>query len=443
MVSLRRLRADAREIFEAGLQAVDPFAAVSKSLQLNKDHLRVGDRTYDLSVIENIFVAGCGKAAAPMALALKTSLGARIRYGVIVVKYGHKLQLEKIKVIEAGHPIPDEAGLEGARQIAELARRCSASDLLFFLVSGGGSSLLPYPAGGLSLQDKQRTTDALLRSGARIQEVNAVRKHISQIKGGRLAQLAAPARIISLALSDVISDSLGAIASGPTAPDSSTYADCLQIIRQYGVRSQIPPAVIHLLQRGVEGRIAETPKPGDGSFRQVQNIIVGDNRTALTAAERRARALGYHSTVLSSSVEGESRTVAKSHSALIKEIMRIRRAVSPPACFLSGGETTVTVRGEGLGGRNQEFCLAAAIEIDGLHGVVILSGGTDGTDGPTDAAGAIVDGSTAARGRAKDLDAGIYLSRNDSYHFLRATDDLLITGPTLTNVMDLQVTLVA
>jgi len=443
MISLSRLRADAREIFAAGIESADPFPAVVKTLDVENDALRAGACTYDLSSIQNIFVAGGGKAAARMALALEASLGGRIAGGVIVVKYGHQLQLAKIDVIEAGHPIPDEAGLNGARRIMELARRCRDRDLLFFLASGGGSALLPCPAEGLSLGDKQRTTEVLLKSGASIKEVNAVRKHISQIKGGRLAQMAAPARLVSLILSDVINDSPEDIASGPTAPDSSTYGDCATILRRYENGGRIPAGVIDLLQRGAKGQIPETPKPGDAAFEKVQNIIIASNRSALIAAQQRAQTLGYKTLVFSNSLDGESRIVAGAHSILVKEILRENRPVSRPACLIAGGETTVTVCGDGVGGRNQEFCLAAAMAIDGLDGVVVLSGGTDGTDGPTDAAGGIVDGTTIARGRSQKIDAGIHLARNDSYHFLKATGDLLITGPTLTNVMDLQITLIA
>jgi glycerate 2-kinase len=443
VLSLDSLRSDARSIFTAGLQSADPFAAIVRTLELREDSLRVADRTYELSAVQNIFVAGCGKAAARMALAVQALLGERLVGGVIVVKHGHQLPIERVKVIEAGHPIPDEAGLGGARQVMDLARSCGKKDLLFFLVSGGGSALLPYPAAGLSLEDKRRTTAALLRSGAKIQEVNAVRKHISQIKGGRLARLAAPAMLVTLVLSDVINDSLEAIASGPTVPDSSTYADCLRIIKRYGVERLIPFAVVDFLEGGANGQIAETPKPSDTVFRDTQNVIVGGNRLALAAAQHRAQALGYHTLVLSDELQGESRIVAKSHSDLVKEFLQTKTAARRPACLLSGGETTVTVRGDGLGGRNQEFSLAAAIEIDGIDGVVILSGGTDGTDGPTDAAGGIVDGCTIDRGRAKNLDAAVFLAQNDSYHFLQATEDLLVTGPTLTNVMDLQITLIA
>jgi hydroxypyruvate reductase len=442
MTSLSRLRTDAREIFMAGVTSADPFAAVSNTIQLEENRLKVERRIYELSEFDRIFAAGCGKAAARMALAVKAQFGDRLAGGIVVVKYGHQLPIEKIRMIEAGHPIPDEAGLHGARQIIELARSLGERDLLFFLLSGGGSALLPCPAEGLTLADKQRTTAVLLRSGADIKKVNAVRKHISRVKGGQLARLAAPARVVSLILSDVISDSLEAIASGPTAPDATTYGDCLGIIQRYDPQQEIPRAVVALLERGARGELRETPKPFDPIFRRVQNVIVGNNRSALAAAGRRAKALGYETVVASEPVQGESCIAAKLHAAQIKKMIHARALRQRPACFIYGGETTVNVRGDGLGGRNQEFALAAAIEIDGLEGVVMLSGGTDGTDGPTDAAGAIVDGGTVARGRALNLDARAALASNDSYHFLRATGDLLITGPTLTNVMDLQVTLV-
>ena len=443
MVPLSKLRADARDIFFAGVESADPFAAVTKAVQLRNNRLQVEKRTYDLSAFDNIFLAGCGKAAARMALALQTLLGDRLSKGIVIVKYGHQLALEKIQVLEAGHPIPDQSGLDGAHQIIELARRSGERDLLFLLLSGGGSALLPCPAEGLTLADKQRTTEILLKSGAAIQEINAVRKHISRIKGGRLAQLAAPSQMISLILSDVVNDSVEAIASGPTVADPSTYGDCLRIIQHYNLRRQIPAAVVELLERGALGEIDETPKAPDPVFQRVHNVIVGSNQLALAAARERAEALGYHASIASNSIEGESRTVAKSHAEHIKQIIRTKKPLARPACFISGGETTVTVRGDGLGGRNQEFALAAAIEIDGLDDVVVLSAASDGTDGPTDAAGGIVDGATIARAKAKDLDAAMFLARNDAYRFLLATGDLFVSGPTMTNVMDLQITLVA
>jgi glycerate 2-kinase len=443
MTSLIGLRAHAREIFMAGVKSADPADGIKTNVRLHDDYLQIADRSYRLSNIRNILVVGCGKAAAKMALAIEDLLGDRVSGGIVVVKYGYALSLERIKVVEAGHPIPDEAGVDGAHQIIELVRTAGEDDLVLLLISGGGSALFPAPADGLTLAEKQRTTQMLLQSGATIQEVNAVRKHISKLKGGRFATLVAPANLVSLILSDVIGDSLEAIASGPTVADSTTYGDCLEIVRRYDLTDKMPHAVINLLRRGAEGAVDETPKTSDAIFHKVQNVIIGSNRAALNGAERQAETFGYQTRVLSSSVEGESFTVAKSHAALVKEIARRDQPLRLPACVISGGETTVTIRGDGLGGRNQEFALAAAVEIDGLDGVIILSGGTDGTDGPTDAAGGIVDASTVQRGKARGLDATAFLARNDSYHFLKATDDLLITGPTFTNVMDLQVMLVA
>lgn len=441
MATMRRLRANAREIFFAGLRSIDPMERVLKHFKLRKDRLWVGERVYDLSKIRSLYVVGGGKAGARMALAMEQLLGDNIASGIVAVKYGCGLPLHKITIIEAAHPVPDQAGLDAARQVADLARKCGENDLLFTLISGGGSALLPYPIEGVTLEDKRRVTELLLKSGATIQEINAVRKHISRLKGGRLAGLAAPAHLIALILSDVVGDSLEAIASGPTVPDCTTFAECLEILRRYDLGRRVPASIIDCLERGARGEIDETPKPSDAIFQNVQNLIIGSNRLALEAAQRRAHALGYQTQILSYAVTGESRAVARSHAALVREILRKNEPLSRPACFISGGETTVTVRGEGQGGRNQEFALAAALEIDGMANVAILSGGTDGSDGPTDAAGGIVDGSTVARGRARGLDAAQFLDRNDSYPFLQATGDLLITGPTHTNVMDLQIML--
>jgi hydroxypyruvate reductase len=441
VVSTRELRAHAQEIFAAGLKSADPFAAVRRHVDLRNDQLVIDGRTYDLARTRHIVVVGCGKAAAPMALALEQLLENRISSGAVVVKYGHGRLLRKVKVIEAGHPIPDEAGRDGARQVYDLVARESETDLILAVISGGGSALLPLPAEGLSLADKQRTTEALLASGATIQEVNALRKHLSKIKGGRLAQLAHPAHLVSLILSDVVGDDLDAIASGLTVADPTTYQNCIEIMRRYDLSGKIPPAVMSFLRRGAQGEIAETAKPGDEAFHRVQNVIVGSNRLALAAARDRAMGLGYRTLLISNAIQGESRTVAASHVAQLKETLRQEPSATHPMCLISGGETTVTIRGDGLGGRNQEFALAAAIAASGLDNVVVLSAGTDGTDGPTDAAGGIIDGGTVSRGAALGLDAAAFLARNDSYHFLQATGDLFITGPTFTNVMDIHLVL--
>ncbi len=440
-MTLAELRSHARDIYAAGLQSADPQEAVKRFLSVEAGCLHLGDRDHDLDKFRNIYVVGGGKAAAAMGLAVENILGQRLSGGIVVVKYGHGIALQAIEVVEAGHPVPDEAGLRGAARLVEFLRRADEHDLVLFLLSGGASALLPCPAAGLTLVDKQATTQLLLRSGASIRHVNAIRKHLSKLKGGRAAHLAAPSNVVTLALSDVVGDSPEDIGSGPTAADSSTYAQCLEILGRHRLRDKIPATVLQHLERGFRGELDETPKPSSKIFEKVQNIIVGTNQRALAAAKQRAQSLGYNTLILSSSVEGESRCIAAEHVELIRRIKNNLGPIALPACVLSGGETTVTVKGDGLGGRNLEYALAAALEIDGIDGVVALSAGTDGTDGPTDAAGGIVDGSTIERARDKSLDAAEYLQRNDSYHLLQSTGDLLKTGPTRTNVMDLQVLL--
>ncbi len=443
MLSLTQLRQDARTIFESGLRAADPGEAIKKHVRRNGDTLEVAGAQYDLSTYRNIYVVGAGKAAAKMTRAVEEFLGERISTGIVIVKYGHSLPVTRVAMVEAAHPLPDRAGVEGTRRIVDLLEKAREDDLVFLLISGGGSALLTLPADGLTLEDKQRTTQALLNCGATIQEINAVRKHLSKIKGGRLARLASPATMVSLILSDVIGDELESIASGPTVPDKTTFSDCVGIIQRYGLQNIIPVTVRELLEHGAKGAVAETPKAADPAFHKARNVVVGSNRLALEAAKQKAEALDYNSVLLSSFIDGEARVIAAVHAAIAKEILATGNPVRRPACILSGGETTVTVRGTGLGGRNQEFALAAAIAIDGLEEVAVLSAGTDGTDGPTDAAGAIVDGATLERARARGINADDCLRRNDSYHFLEAVGDLLITGPTLTNVMDLRVVLIA
>ena len=428
-------------IFHAGLTAADPVGAILRHVKLAGDTLEVGEKRYDLARCSGIYVVGAGKASARMAQALEQILDSRLS-GVINVKYGHAVPLKAIKVNEAGHPVPDEAGVPGTLEILRLLEQCNERSLVFFLVSGGGSALLPCPADGLTLKDKQRTTQALLECGATIHEINAVRKHISRVKGGRLAKAAHPATVVSLILSDVVGDSLDSIASGPTVPDPSTFADCLRVIENYRIEEKIPPAVRSHLERGAKGELEETPKPTDPIFQSVQNLIVGSNRLALEAAKEKAKELGYHGLILSSLIQGETREAAGFHAAIGKEILETGNPVTRPACVISGGETTVTIQGGGLGGRNQEFALAAAVGIANAEGIVVLGGGTDGTDGPTDAAGAWADGTTCARARAMGMNPMSYLADNDSYRFFQRLGDLLITGPTFTNVMDLRLVLV-
>jgi hydroxypyruvate reductase len=421
-----RLRKQAKDMLRAALAAADPAGAVVRALEAGR---------YDR--YRRIFVVGAGKAGHTMAQAAERALGSRIEAGLINTKYGHLARLRRIELNECGHPVPDERGVEGARRIAAMAEQAGPGDLLICLVSGGASALLPLPAEPVTLAEKQETTRLLLACGANIHEINAVRKHISSIKGGQLARLASPAAVESLLLSDVIGDDLDVIGSGPTAPDASTFARALEILDKYALRAKAPSAVRDRLESGAAGQVPETPKPGDPAFLRTRNRIIGSNRLAVDAAARRARSLGFRTLVLSTFIEGETREIGRMHAAIAREIAASGRPLKRPACIITGGETTVTLRGGGLGGRNQEFVLAAAMDIAGMENVVVLSAGTDGTDGPTDAAGAIADGHTIRRNPA----AAAHLAENDSYRYFEALGDLIKTGPTGTNVMDIRILL--
>lgn len=433
-------RAAIQAVQQVALAAVEPGAAVRRCLRLAGEHLVVAGRRYDLAAIERIWVVGGGKAATAMVAALYGLLGPRIAGGLAVTKYGHvapQLDTGPVEMVEAGHPLPDQAGVEGTRRLADLLTGTTARDLVLTVLSGGGSALLILPAPGLTLADLQATTDLLLRSGATIVELNAVRKHLSQIKGGGLARLAAPAPVVSLILSDVVGDPLDVIASGPTAPDPTTFAQAWAVLERYDLLARVPPAVKGRLRAGTEGRLPETPKPGASLFRQVQNVLVGSNRLAAEAAVAAAQEEGLNALLLSTFVEGEARQVAHVAAALLKEEVASDRPLPRPACLVWGGETTVTVRGSGKGGRNQELALAAALALEGLPDVLLVALGTDGTDGPTDAAGAVATGETIARARARGLDPLAHLENNDAYPFFDALGDLIRTGPTGTNVNDL------
>lgn len=436
------MRNDAVEIFNRGLQAVEPGAAIKKYCRHENNTLFVGNESYDLSQYNKLFVIGAGKASAPMAEAMESILGKRITSGLINVKYGHVTELRQVKLIEAGHPIPDDNGQHGAGLIKGIAKNAGENDLLLCMISGGGSALLPLPAAGLTLKDKQDTIKVLLSCGASIHEINAIRKHISLIKGGRLAQAAYPATLVSLILSDVVGDDLDAIASGPTVPDTTTFSNCMEIFDKYNILKQLPETVVDHIKAGSAGNVPETPKIDDSAFKRTQNVIIGSNIEAIIAAKQTAEHLGYNTLILSSMIEGETRHVAHVHGAIAREILKTGNPISSPVCIISGGETTVTLTGTGSGGRNQEFSLAAAIDIAGKEKIVVLSGGTDGTDGPTDAAGAFADTTTLTRAEALNLDPHDFLSNNDAYNFFDKLGDLLKTGPTHTNVMDLRIVLV-
>ncbi|HET90927.1 MAG TPA: glycerate kinase [Chloroflexi bacterium] len=429
-------------ILEVALSAVEPRGCTRQALRRSGDRLWVGERVYDLDRVRDVYVVGCGKAGAPMVQGVEDVLGDHITAGVVVVKEGHVAPTRQVRLVEAGHPLPDARSVMGARAVVDLLQRVGERDLVIVLISGGGSALLTLPAPGLALQDLQELTDLLLRCGATIEEINTLRKHCSAVKGGQLARQMAPARVLGLVLSDVVGNSLATIASGPLVPDPTTFADAWAVVEKYGLGDSLPPAVREHLQAGLHGRGAETPKPGEAVFDQVQVEIVGDNALAAEGGAQAAAEAGYHAQVLTTFVEGEAREVAWVAAALGKEVVRHARPCPAPACLILGGETTVTLRGGGTGGRNQELALAAALALEGWSGITVVALGTDGNDGPTDAAGGMVDGSTAARARAAGLDPLFHLQDNDAYPLLQATDDLLITGPTNTNVNDLILILV-
>ncbi|HOU15917.1 MAG TPA: DUF4147 domain-containing protein [Anaerolineae bacterium] len=429
----------------AALRAVNPQPAVKRALCCEGNLLRVVEQTWDLDAVERLLLVAAGKASVAMAEAAAPILGAALTAGIVVTKYGHAAGHTlpaSVRVIEAGHPIPDAAGMMGAAAIAALLETTTPRDRVLLLLSGGASALLPAPAAGIALADLQAVTDALLRAGATIGEINAVRKHLSRLSGGQLARLAHPAPVAALILSDVVGDPLDVIASGPTAPDPTTYADAQAVLARYRLLDAIPRSVAEHLEQGCAGCIAETPKPGDPLFANVANVIVGSNRLAALAAVAEAERLGYQAVLLTTFMEGEAREVAKVAAALAKSIRAHGEPLRPPACVVWGGETTVTVRGQGKGGRNQELALAAALALEGMPDVALLALATDGTDGPTDAAGAIIDGQTAQRARAAGQDPAAALAANNAYPLLDAAGALLCTGPTGTNVNDIMVLLI-
>jgi glycerate 2-kinase len=432
----RRERLDG--ILAAALEAVDPAEAIRRAVSREGEVLHIGQRTYRLADYERIFVVGGGKAGAPMAAAVEEMIGARLTAGLVNVKHGHTLsQAGKVEINEAGHPTPDEAGRTGVQRMVDMLADLSEKDLVICLISGGGSALLPLPVAGISLEEMQALTGSLLRCGATINEINAVRKHISQIKGGQLARLAYPADLVSLILSDVVGNPLDVIASGPTVPDTSTFATAYEVLERYDILDEVADSIVARLKAGQAGQVPETPKEGEEIFKKTYNLIIGSNEVAAQAAIATAQELGFNVLFLSTYVEGEAREVAKVFAAVAKEIVRYGRPLSRPACVVAGGETTVTITGAGMGGRNQELALAAALALEGWDDTILVSLATDGTDGPTDAAGAIASGSTLSRAESLGLSAEKYLADNDSYHFFEQLGDLIMTGPTNTNVNDL------
>jgi hydroxypyruvate reductase len=436
------VRAPILTVLDAALAAVDPYAATRDFLKRDGDTLFAGDRTYNLAALQRVFVLGAGKAGAPMAQAVESVLSDRIHAGHVVVKTGHTAPTTQVTLAEASHPRPDAAGVAAGRRILALVEEAGPNDLVIALLSGGGSALLVGPAPGITLGDLQALTDALLASGATIQEVNCLRKHCESLKGGQLARAAAPATLLTLALSDVVGSPLDVIASGPTVPDATTWDDAWTIVRRYALTDRLPESIVRRLRAGLAGEIPDTPKPGDPLFDRTHTVVVADNRVAALAAQQRAAELGYATLLLTTYLEGEAAQVGRVAVALGREIQASAAPLAPPACVILGGETTVTLgTSPGRGGRNQELALSAALALDGNDGIndgiTVVSLATDGTDGPTDSAGGIADGATAARGRALGLDPEHHLRSHDAYPFLQATHDLLLTGPTQTNVNDL------
>jgi len=434
------------DIYHAALAAADPYIAVLRTASIERNQLRIAGAIYDFATFKRIIVVGAGKASARMALAVESLLGNKIAAGLIIVKDGHTAPLKIIEQVEASHPVPNEAGMLGAQRILNMVRDTDELTLVICLISGGASALLIAPVEGVTLQDKQDATRLLLNAGANIFELNAVRKHLSMVKGGRLAQAVYPAQLVTLIVSDVIGDPLDVIASGPTAQDNSTFADAWAVITKFGLQDKMPPRVTDYLQRGLTAQVPETMKSNDASMAGTHNVIVACIQQALIAAELRSVQLGFYTKTISDTLQGEASNAARYLAKTAREELAAMQS-NDRRCLLFGGETIVTVRGTGKGGRNQELALAFALEIDGLHGVSLLSAGTDGTDGPTDAAGAMVDGSTVAHARNLGMEPRRYLSNNDAYTFFQQYDAasgsriLFKPGPTGTNVMDIQILL--
>jgi len=431
-------KALARGCFKAGIEGVAPDRLIRDHVRSDERTLTISGQVFDLSRIARIFVVGAGKASGLMALALEEVLGDRVTGGAVVVKYGHAAPCRKIGIMEAAHPYPDQAGVDAAQKILRLCEEAREGDLVLCTWSGGGSALLADAPGGCALEDVSRLSKALVNSGADIGEINAVRKHLSRVKGGQLARLAYPARVVSLILSDVVGDPQDVIASGPTAADPTTFEDALVVLRKYRLEAETPPHVLQVLNDGASGRLPETPKAGDPALARTVNRIIGSNRIALEHAARYAQSQGMEAKIVTDRLEGATEAAAAEIVRAACEA-QLDRDFSKPACLLFGGETTLRVSGSGVGGRNQHLALKAALLLRGCRGITVLAGGTDGTDGPTDMAGAVVDGSTCSEAERVGADAGESLRAFDAYPFFKKVGGHVHTGPTLTNVMDMAI----
>ena len=429
------------EIFLAGVESVKPDILIKRFVSISQNVLQIEEIGFDLSDLMNIYVIGAGKASAMMAHAMESILGSRISAGHIITKYGHSVPLKFIIITEAGHPVPDENGIKGTEQIMSIVKKAGKDDLVICLISGGGSALLADVPEGCTLDDLKSVSNVLLKTGADIKEMNCIRKHLSKVKGGQLAKEASPARVVSLILSDVIGDPLDVIASGPTAPDPTTFGDAISIIRKYKIESQIPEKIHRVLQEGFDKKQQETLKESDEAIVNTHNLIIGTNKLALKTAHEKAEAFGYKSEIITNKINGDVNDVAR---YIVETAINVRKEgkINNKICFLFAGEPTVKVRGKGLGGRNQHLALLTAGLIKNFPGITILSGGTDGSDGPTDAAGAVVDSLTSENASNLHLDIEQYINNFDSYHFFKQEGGLIITGPTQTNVMDMMIVLI-
>jgi glycerate 2-kinase len=439
---LRRARIITLKCIEEALNAADPKRILQSKVVLEGSWLLVNGVSFDLKSFGDVYVVGGGKAGSSMAVALEELLGEYLTAGIVNVPKGASQKTKKIELIEAGHPIPDQPGLEGTQRMMAIAERARENDLVICLLSGGGSSLMSLPLENITLENKQELTEALLKSGATISEINIVRKHLSAFKGGWLAKKAYPATVLNFVLSDVAGDRLDSIVSGPTVPDPSTFAEAQNILRLYGLLKDVSSPISKVLSDGAKGLIAETPKPGDPVFKKVTSVVIGNNNVAAGASCECLKAEGLNTLLLSDALIGEARDVGQAFSQFAREIAVLGKPLPKPVGVVAGGETTVTVIGKGLGGRNQELVLSAALLLKDVEVCVIASIGTDGVDGPTDAAGAIVDSSTLKRALSKGIDPRAFLKNNDSYPFFSQLGDLIFTGPTGTNVNDISIIVV-
>ncbi|MBE3087375.1 MAG: glycerate kinase [Bacteroidetes bacterium] len=434
-------RTIAEQIFLAGVESVLPENLITKEMALKDNCLVIGHLNFSLETIENIYVIGAGKASAMMGEEVEKILGSRITEGHIVVKYGHSSELKYIRVTEAGHPVPDSNGFKATRAIMEIAGMAKRNDLVVCLLSGGGSALLPDFPEGSSPEEMIKLNDLLINSGACIKEINAVRKHLSIVKGGQLARAVCPATLVSLILSDVPGDHLDVIASGPTAPDPTTYQQAMDVLDKYDLTVSVPAGILKYLKEGAAGKRPETPKPGDHVFEKTYNHLIGTNRLALEAAKQKASEFNINAVIIDDQLQGDTSSVAE-YIVETSLKFKVDKNEVKPVCLLFGGETTVKMTGRGLGGRNQHLALLCAILLQNHPGITILSAGTDGTDGPTDAAGAVVDSDTVTGALSKNIDPAKYIRDFDSYHFFKKAGGQIITGPTMTNIMDIIVVIV-